>query len=128
LVEANPNGNDEEVERRSQLAKFVSRPELLVLPKLIHSDRSLEEVGSRAVVLSEKGKVARVLDKTRDSAEVVALVEKLRQAVVIYQVSAGNRGGRKSLTSGTGVTTTVDIQPGVPINRELEPSRLRVRG
>ena len=91
LAKANPSDNSEEVERRSQLAQFVSRP-VLVQQKLIHTDRSLEYVGARAVVLSEKGKVARFLDKTKDSAEVVALVEKLRQDIVIYQVSAGNVG------------------------------------
>jgi hypothetical protein len=62
----------------------------LVHPKLIHNVRSLEDVGARAVALSEKGKVARVLDKTKDSAEVVALVEKLRQTILIYQVGAMN--------------------------------------
>ena len=90
LAGVNPNDNQEEIERRSRLAKFVSRPRLLVHSKLIYKDRSLEDVGARAVALSEKGKVARILDKTKDLAEVVALVEKLRQAILIYQVSARN--------------------------------------
>lgn len=54
-------------------------------------DRSLGDVGARAVTLSDKGKVARILDKAKDSAEVVALVEELRQAIVIYQVSTKDR-------------------------------------
>jgi hypothetical protein len=69
--------------------------------------------------LSEKGKVARVLDKTQDLQEVINLVEKLRQAILVYQVGPSHRRGRKSLTLGTGVTTTVDIQPGRPSDREF---------
>ena len=71
--------------------------------------RSLEYIGKRSLALSEKGKVAKVLDKTRDSQEVIGLVEKLRQAILIYQVSAGQCQGRRPLTRGAGVTTTVDI-------------------
>lgn len=121
LAGADPNDNQEEVERRLQLAKFVSRLELLPHPELICNDRSLEEVGERAVALSEKGKVARVLDKAKDSAEVVTLVEKLRRAMVIYQVSVGRYQSRQLLTPGTDVATTVDIQPGVPIGCEFQP-------
>lgn len=81
-------------------------------------DRSLEDIGTRAAALLDKGKVARVLDKGRDSAEVVALVEKLRQAILIYQVSVAAYRGRRSFTPGAGVTAAVDIQPGHPIGRE----------
>ncbi|KAF9645787.1 hypothetical protein BDM02DRAFT_3189409 [Thelephora ganbajun] len=69
LAKVNPNNDREEMERRSQLA------------------RSLEDIEARSLALSEKGKIARVLDKTRDSGEVIRLVEKLRQAILIYQVS-----------------------------------------
>ena len=79
----------------------------------------MEDVGARAVTLSEKGKVARVLDKTKDSAEVVTLVEKLRQAVLVYQVSSRAYQNWKPLTPGAGVTTTVDIQPSVSIDSEF---------
>ena len=123
LAKVNPNDDGEEVERRSQLAKFVSRPEFLVHPKLILYDRSLEDIGARALALSEKGKVARVLDKTQDSGEVITLVEKLKQAILIYQVSAGGPQSWKLLKRGTDVTTTVNIQPGRPIDRKF-PSHL----
>ena len=69
-------------------------------------------------MLLEKGKVSRALDKTQDSQEVIGLVESLRQAILIYQVSVGHHQGRKALTIGTGVTTTVDIQPGRPFDCE----------
>jgi len=62
--------------------------------------------------------VARVLDKSQDSQEVVKLVEKLRQAILVYQVSTARRRSRKWLTRGVGVTTTVDLQPGRPVDRE----------
>jgi len=87
LAKVNPDDDREEVERRSQLAKSVyclaplSHPELTL-------DRSLEDIGKRSLALSEKGKVARVLDKSQDSQEVIKLVEKLRQAILEYQVSA----------------------------------------
>jgi len=87
LVKVNPDNDQEEVERRSQLAKFVSRLKSLVHPKLNLCDRSLEDIGKRSLVLSEKGKVARALDKTRDLQEVIGLVERLQQAILVYQVS-----------------------------------------
>jgi hypothetical protein len=93
LLKADPNGDHEEVERRSQLAKFVSYLEPPACLIMIFY-RSLGEIGTRSLALSGKKKVARVLDKTQDSQEVVKLVEKLRQAILVYQVST--RGGRQS--------------------------------
>ena len=91
LAKVNPDGDREEVERRSQLAKFVS---CLIPPAcpIITLHRSLEEIGTRSLALSGKKQLARVLDKAQDSQEVVKLVEKLRQAILVYQVSV--RGGR----------------------------------
>ena len=89
LAKVNPDDDAEEVERRSQLAKFVPRSASLTYHNLTLS-RSLEDIGTRSLALSEKGKVARVLDKTQDSQEVIRLVEKLRQAILIYQVSTGD--------------------------------------
>ena len=66
------------------------RHRCLFCTKPILRDRSLGGVGARAAALLDKGKAARILDKAKDSAEVVALVEELRQAIVIYQVSAGD--------------------------------------
>jgi hypothetical protein len=97
LAKVNPDGDREEVERRSQLAKFVSCLIFLVRPMLTLS-RSLEDIGTRSLALSEKGKLARVLDKAQDSQEVIKLVEKLRQAILVYQVSVRHRQSRKSLT------------------------------
>jgi len=81
--------------------------------------RSMEDIGTRALKLSEKGKIARVLDKTRDLGEVIALVERLRQAILIYQVSARDSQSWRLLTPGTDVSATVDIQPGHPFDRKF---------
>ena len=48
---------------------------------------ALEDIEKRSQALLEKGKVARFVDKGRDSGEVVKLVERLRDAVTRYQVS-----------------------------------------
>jgi hypothetical protein len=93
LAKVNSDGDREEVERRSQLAKFVSRLAPPAHPVLT-VDRSLEEIGTRSLALSGKKKLARVLDKAQDSQEVIKLVEKLRQAILVYQVSV--RCGRQS--------------------------------
>ena len=86
LAKVNPDNDREEVDRRSQLAKCVSHLRPSSTQNRL-SDRSLEDIGTRSLVLSEKGKVARVLDKSRDLQEVIGLVEKLRQAILVYQVS-----------------------------------------
>jgi hypothetical protein len=88
LAKVGPNDDTEEIKRRSELARFVWCLASLIHPKLTMCS-SLEEIRKRSVSLSEKGKVSRVLDKSRDSGEVIRLVEKLRQAILIYQVSAG---------------------------------------
>ena len=47
----------------------------------------LEDIEKRSQRLLEKGKAARLVDKGRDSGEVVKLVERLRDAITRYQVS-----------------------------------------
>ena len=81
--------------------------------------RSLEAIGKQSLALSDKGKVARVLDKKQDSEKVIGLVEKLRQAILIYQVSGKHCRDRKALTRGPGITATVDIQPSRPFDGEF---------
>ena len=122
MAKANPDNDREEVERRSQLAKFVSH--LAPLPRQRPTlYRSLEDIGMRSLALAGKGKLARALDKAQDSQEIIKLVEELRQAILVYQVSSRGRGShsRVSLTRGTGVTATVDIQPGRPIECKFLP-------
>lgn len=86
LAQANPKDDHDEVERRSELAKFVSCLTFLVDTESTLYYRELEEIGLQSLALLAKGKTARVLDKTRDSGEVIKLVERLRQATLIYQV------------------------------------------
>src|SRR5579872_3648192 len=82
--------------------------------------RSLGDVGGRAQALLGKRKAARFVDKAKDSGEVVALVEELRQAIVIYQVCYTRCQTRGSLTyTLAGLTATVDIQSGCQIDREF---------
>ena len=47
---------------------------------------TLEEIEKRSQVLLEKGVPARFMDK-EDSKEVAKLVERLREAIALYQVS-----------------------------------------
>jgi hypothetical protein len=128
LLRADVHNDNDEVERRARLARCASFPLPLIVAILISYNRDLEDVGRRSLALSEKGKVARALDKRRDSEEVIKLIEKLRQAILVYQVSIGPGRGRTPLTRRTGVTTTVDIQPGHPTDREFLTSHLRFRG
>ena len=86
LVKANPNEDPDEVERRARLERFASPPSPFILSEPIPRNRDLEDIGRRSLALSEKGKVARALDKSRDSEEVIKLIEKLRQAILVYQV------------------------------------------
>jgi hypothetical protein len=91
LAKVNPDNDREEVERRSQLAKFVSHLAPL-FRRRITLYRSLEDIGTRSLALAGKGKLARALDKAQDSQEIIKLVEELRQAILIYQVSPRGRG------------------------------------
>ena len=122
LAKVSPDNDREEVERRSQLAKLVSHLAPLLRQRLTLY-RSLEDIGMRSLALAGKGKLARALDKAQDSQEIIKLVEELRQAILVYQVSTrdGDSHSRESSTRGTGVTTTVDIQPGRPIECEFPP-------
>jgi hypothetical protein len=119
LAKVDPNHDRDEVERRSELAKFVSLLGYFVHSTLIHYDRSLEDIGTRSLALSEKGKVARILDKAQDTEEVIKLIEQLRRAILIYQVTIKHCEGLQLLKCGTDVTTTVVIHSGRPINREF---------
>ena len=75
----------EEAERREQLTRFVLHTSSSCRSKPI-ACRSLEDIQERSQGLQGKGRMTRVLDKTRDSQKVAKLVEDLRQAIVIYQV------------------------------------------
>ena len=111
----------DEVDRRAQLARFALGSSPLAPMRLTFYNRDLEDIGKRSLALLEKGKVARALDRKRDSGEVIKLVEKLRQAILVYQVSTRRSLSLKPLTCGTGVTATGDIQPGHPTDRTSLP-------
>jgi len=48
--------------------------------------RSLNDIKKRSQALSEKGKMARVLDKAQDVQAVVQLIDQLQKSILIYQV------------------------------------------
>ena len=48
---------------------------------------TLEEIEKRSQVLLNKGAAARFIDKEDDTKEVAKLVERLREAIALYQVS-----------------------------------------
>ena len=121
LVKTDIDDDHDEVERRAQLARFALRLSPLASMRLTFYNRDLEDIGKRSLALSEKGKVARALDKNRDSGEVIKLIEKLRQVILVYQVSTRLYLSLKPLTCGTGVTATGDIQPSHPIDRTSLP-------
>jgi hypothetical protein len=112
LVKTNPNDDPDEVERRARLARFASCSPPLVLAKLTPHDSDLEDIGKRSLALSEKGKIARALDKIRDSGEVIKLIERLRQAILLYQVC----------TRALSEATTAHVR-----NRHLNSSRYITR-
>ena len=87
LAKVNPSDDRDEVERRSELEKFAPWPKFLDGSQLTLDDRSLEDIERRSQALCKKEKGARFLDKTQDSGEVIKLVEELRRAILIYQVS-----------------------------------------
>jgi hypothetical protein len=127
LAKANPENDLEEADRRSQLARFGLSLRSRVLPRPNLRDRLLDDIGKQAVAMLEKGKVARFLDKRNDSGEVASLVEKLKQAILDYQVCVSDSWIRRSLTRGAGVTTTVDIQSNWPDDRESPLPALQPR-
>lgn len=72
--------------------------------------------------MQDKGKVARILDKARDAGEVVKLIERLRQAILVYQVGIGlYYWGLKRFERETGLATTINIQSSLPVDREFLP-------
>jgi hypothetical protein len=83
--------------------------------------RVLDDIGRRSVALLEKGKLARVLDKGRDSEEVIKLIEKLRQAILVYQVGAKLGQKLESLIRCAGIAAAVNIQQSDPIDRRFLP-------
>ena len=72
--------------------------------------RSLEEIEKRSHAILEKKLGVGFLDKTKDSQDVVSLVDELRNAIVVYQV------GEKHVTlpsvnvHGTALAAAVNVQ------------------
>ena len=71
--------------RRSDLSRYA--PQLFTVYVCANSHRStLEEIERRSQVLLEKDVAARFIDMENDSKEVARLVERLREAIALYQV------------------------------------------
>ena len=72
--------------RHSELSRYA--PQLFTMHVYANDHRSaLKEIEKRSQVLLEKGVAARFMDKEDDSKEVARLVERLREAIALYQVS-----------------------------------------
>ena len=75
-----------EKQRRSEFSRCA--PQLFTIHVYFNGHRStLEEIEKRSQVLLKKGVAARFMDKENDSKEVARLVERLREAIALYQVS-----------------------------------------
>ena len=72
--------------RRLELARYATQ--LFTIHLYVNGHRrTLEEIEKRSQVLLKKGAPARFIDKEDDSKEVAKLVERLREAIALYQVS-----------------------------------------
>ena len=80
------DGDQAENQRRSKFSRYVRRlfTAFTILSGLLSA---LEDIEKRSQGLLEKGTAARLLDKGEDSAEVAKLIERLREAIIHYQVS-----------------------------------------
>ena len=71
--------------RRLELTRYATQ--LFTIHMFVNGHRStLEVIEKQSQVLLEKGVAARFLDKEDDAKEVVRLVERLREAITLYQV------------------------------------------
>jgi len=89
-AKVDPNGDQQEVERRSQMARLVSSQSARYERPILC--RSLEDVTQRSQALLAKGKCTRLLDKAQDAQEVRRLIEKVQRTILIYQ--AGTKSCR----------------------------------
>ena len=72
--------------RRSDLSRYA--PQLFTIHVYANGHHStLEEIEKRSRVLLRKGVPARFMDKEDNSKEVARLIERLREAIALYQVS-----------------------------------------
>ena len=86
ITTATIDGDPEETGRRKELTRYAFR--LVTTQTFVNGlHRALEEIEKRAQELVEKGVAARFVDKGGDSREVAGLIERLREAIVHYQVS-----------------------------------------
>jgi len=72
--------------------------------------RSLEEIENRSRDILEKKTAVGFLDKTKDSQEVISLVDELRNAIIGFQVGKKHMALPRANTRGTALATTVDAQ------------------
>ena len=104
------DGDPEETKRRSELARCVHK--LTTAPTTPNCRSStFEKIEQLSGKLLAKGTVARFLDKGGDSNVVAKLIERLREAIVCYQV--GDCSTPVPVPSvvdrGTDFTTTSDV-------------------
>ena len=109
IIVTKNDGDRAESQRRSEFSRCV--------PPIAHHTVSvyplpsaLEDIEKRSRVLLEKRAVAQLVEKGEDSAEVARLVERLREAVTHYQVSASRVFPLGTTHGRIGITTASDLQ------------------
>jgi len=86
IATTSTDGDPEEAKRREGLARYVHRP--MIAPNALNGHRStFKTIEAWSEKLLAKSGVARMVDKDEDSKVVARLVERLRRAMVCYQVS-----------------------------------------
>ena len=94
------DGDPEETERRSELARYVHQLTTTPTAPDCHCS-TFEKIEELSNKLLAKSTVARFVDKGEDSKVVARLIERLREAIVSYQV--GNRWTPASKIADRGV-------------------------
>ena len=118
------DGDQEESQRRSELSRYARR--FFTTPTIANGLHSaLQEIERRSrALMNGRSAAARFLDKESDSAEVVKIIERLREAIAHYQVSESCLVMPSVTHERIDFTTTGDLLPNHQPYRMYFPARL----
>ena len=107
------DGDPEETKRRSGLTRCVRQS--MTAPTSPDSRCStLEKIEELSEKMLSKSTIARFVDKGEDSKAVAKLIERLREAIVCYQVGECCAPGSSSANRGSDITAAGDLPPNYP--------------